>query len=121
MKLNAVDCIELERRRKVVLDGLGLAHHVYQGGKAAPLEYAKALVVLSYQFFDIHAVEEGMQVLRNVPAAYFREVLPRQMEEDVLFARLCDRIACEVVEAGLVVPGYTSPNGFFQRPGVGIS
>lgn len=93
-----LDMLALAAEEKKVGDGL-LALALMYSNKEPDAFYWKAVLTFSYRYFNIDAINDGMQMLSLVPTAYLRGEFVEQMEVDPLFAEVGKRIADKLIEA----------------------
>lgn len=117
--MGQVDMLALNAEEKVVAQGLLDLQALY-GTKPPDGFYWKTVVVYSYRLFAIDAFDEALNVLRIVPAEFFRGAFLEQMETEPLLAKLAHLIADKLIEAGRVAtPSFNYEIGkvSVQKPG----
>jgi hypothetical protein len=97
--------ILLHEREKEVMAAMKVFTTMGQAGFSKDF-LSKAVLMASYRFFEMNAIDEGLQVLAALPVSYVREVLPGQMDEDPVLRAVAVRIANALVEANEVMPVY---------------
>ena len=117
--MKQIDVLEVERRRKVVLAGLRLLQAIHAGDKA-PDDFARNILILSYQFTDLGAIDEAQKVMDNIRPDYFKNVLPDQLVTDPMLFKIAQRTAEVLVREGRAAsPLYYVPNHIQVQPGRG--
>jgi len=104
-KRKPVDILLLRERAKEVNDALDALRAMRQGGFSDAF-LDQATLMASSRYFDINAIEEGIEVLSLLTPEYVRRVLPLQMEDDPVLRAVAIRVANALVDAGEVRPVY---------------
>jgi hypothetical protein len=103
VKRKPVDMILLRERSKEVAVALKTLTTMGQAGFSGDF-LSKAVLMASFRFFEMNAIDEGLEVLALLNSHYIRQVLPKQMDEDPALREVALRIANALVEAGEVRP-----------------
>ena len=98
-----VDVLLLHERQKEVEAALLIVKGMGKWGLSVDACHREVLV-WSWRFFSIDAIEDGIKVLAQLPERYVREALPQQMALDSELRDLATRIVDKLIEAGTHVP-----------------
>jgi hypothetical protein len=75
-------------------------------GNQMPLMHASMLIVLASRYVDVKDVQKALEVLRRLPPSFYRQVLPKLMQRDEVFAGYAVKLANAIVAEGIVDVQY---------------
>jgi len=94
--------LALHERDKVVREGLRAIQAVYENGRKASNEYYRAVFILTWQYFDIEAIDEALELVYLIPPEYFLGEFVKQADADPLFGKLAVKVVNLLVKRGII-------------------
>ena len=73
----------------------------------------KAFIAVAWTFVREGDIEEALKLVDLLTPEYVQNVMPGQMDLDPAFAKMAEVVAGALVEAGVHMPSYTAPDGFY--------
>jgi hypothetical protein len=97
-----LDVLALHQAEKAVRDQVLVLQMMRDAEVTDSGAYYRAVLMLTKPFLDIDAVDQALALLKLIPESYFREVLPKHMDEDAELHAVAGKAATALLERGHV-------------------